>query len=247
VDRGFCTDDELAYERSRTAFARGAPLVLDDTYCLAHLPLVNPAHPRALMSKPGTHYDRGRHPTVFSLVLPMPRALRDSTAYRELEAELRAAPFAPKIAWDIVARRQDKLHATVCGSVSTGAPPVIAETARRELRRIGPVAVEVRGLFSGNVNRGRLYLRVYPERRDGGNVLHEVQRALGRPATDLYVVGVWNLTDDLAPPEAEALASLIERWWNRPILRFEADRLPLLGASDDLVLESSVAEELALA
>jgi hypothetical protein len=199
------------------------------------------------MSKPGTHYDRGRHPIVFSLVLAMPRELRASRPYRELEAELLGAPFAPKTAWDIVARRQDKLHATVCGSLSTGDPPVISEAARRELRRIGPIAVEVRGLFSGTVNRGRLYLRVYPERRDGGNVLHEVQRALGRPVTDLYVVGVWNLTDDLSPAEAEALGSLIERWWDRPILRFEADRLRLLGASDDLVLESSVAEELALA
>ncbi|MEI6202248.1 MAG: hypothetical protein WCP68_09880 [Enhydrobacter sp.] len=36
----------------------------------------------------------------------------------------------------------------------------IAEHARREVRRFAPVAVELRGIFSGDINVGRLYLRV---------------------------------------------------------------------------------------
>jgi hypothetical protein len=89
---------------------------------------------------------------------------------------------------------------------------------------------------------GRLYLRVYPERRDGANVFHQIQRTLDRRETDLYVVGVYNLTDDLNASEGNALREIVERWWDRPILRFRADHLWLLGAFDDLVLKSSVAE-----
>jgi hypothetical protein len=247
MDRELCSDADLAYERSRTHFAAGAGMMLDDDYCLAHLPLVNPDHPRVIPSKDGAYYRRGRHPRAFSLVLPIPGdALRQSDVFRELDGELSESPFSAKIAWRLLEERRDKLHATICGSLSVDVPPRIDPTARRELAALGPVAIELRGLFSGNVNRGRLYLRVYPERRGGRNMFHAVQRALGRPVTDLYVVGIWNLTDDLGPAEAAALSGLIERWWHRPILRLAADRLWLLGASDDLVLESSVSEVLRL-
>ncbi len=238
-------DEELAYLRSRTAFVPGAGMVLDDGYRLAHLPLIDPAHPKAIARKDGTHYDNGRHPPIYSLVVPA-LGLQDAPAYRELEQELREASFAGKIAWDIVARRQAKLHATVCGSLSVGPPPVIDPAAREALSRIGPVTMELRGLFSGNVNRGRLYLRLYPERRDGENAIHLLQRALGRPTSDLYVVGIWNLNDDLDVAEAAVLARLVERWWDRPVLRFTADHLWLIGASDDLVLDSEIVETLSL-
>ncbi|MCV9936715.1 hypothetical protein OIU35_10105 [Boseaceae bacterium BT-24-1] len=238
-------DDELAYLRSRTAFIAGAGMVLDDGYRLAHLPLIDPHHPKAIARKDGTHYDNGRHPPIYSLVVPT-LGLQEAPAYRELEQALRDAPFANKIAWDIVARRQAKLHATVCGSLSVGAPPTIDPVARETLSHIGPVQMELRGLFSGNVNRGRLYLRLYPERRDGQNALHLMQRALGRPTSDLYVVGIWNLSEDLDDAEAAALASLVERWWDRPILRFTADRIWLMGASDDLVLDSEIVETISL-
>jgi hypothetical protein len=245
--RELCGDDELAYERSRTRFDPEAGMTLDDTYCLAHLPLIDPSHPRTIPSKDGTHYQMGRHPRVFSLVLPIPgEALRQSRAYCELEDQLRGSPFSRKVAWRLLDHRRDKVHATICGSLSTDRPPWIDPAIRRELASSGPVLVEVRGLFSGNVNRGRLYLRVYPERRNGANMFHQIQRVLSRPVTDLYVVGLWNLVDDLDPDEATALSSMIERWWNRPILRFEADSLWLLAASDDLVLDSSVCEILPL-
>lgn len=238
-------DEDLAYLRSRTAFVAGAGMMLDDGYRLAHLPLLDPAHPKAIARKDGTHYDNGRHPPVYSLVVPT-LGLQDVPAYRELEQELREAPFAGKIAWDIVARRQAKLHATVCGALSTGAPPVIDPATREALSLIGSIELELRGLFSGNVNRGRLYLRLYPERRGRQNALHLIQRALGRPTSDLYVVGIWNLSDDLDTAEAAALAGLVERWWEQPILRFTADRLWLMGARDDLVLDSEIVETLRL-
>ncbi len=243
----FCDDAVLGYDRSRTAFEPGEPLLLDDAYRLAHLPLVAPRHPGVIATLPGRFYDMGRHPSVFSLVLPIDdAALRASPAFIAMEAELKAAPFAAKIAWDILPKRAGRLHATICGSLGTDVSPSIDPAARTVLGDIGPLTVELRGLFSGNINRGRLYLRAYPEQRDGQNVFHAIQSALGRQQTDLYVVGLYNLTDDLSPAEAAALAGIVERWWHRPLLRFEARDLWLLGARDDLVLDAEIIETLSL-
>jgi hypothetical protein len=244
----FCEDAELGYERGRTRFQPGEGLALDDTYRLAHLPLVAPDHPRVIRTREGSSYVMGRHERVFSLVLPVPAdALLRSPAYGGLNDEMKAAPFSGKVAWDVVGRREDKLHATICGSLSTGLPPVLEQNRLQELARFGTISVELRGLFSGNVNRGRLYLRAYPESRSGENVFRQMQRSLGCRETDLYVVGLYNLTDDLDAAETAALASLIDRWWDRTILRFEVDHLWLMGASDDLVLDSAVEETIPLA
>lgn len=135
----FCDDCELGYRRSLTDFS--VPLTLDDSYRLAHLPLVAPNHPRVIPRMEGKFYETGRHPPVFSLVLPVrDEALRGSAAFLALEAEIKAAPFAAKIAWDILPRRKDRLHATVCGSLGTGVEPAIAgETRRRYARpRLSP-------------------------------------------------------------------------------------------------------------
>ena len=240
----FCSDRELGYQRNRTEFTEGRGLLLDGTYRLAHLPLVAPDHPRAIPFRDGAFYSKGRHPRVFSLVLPVPgEVLLQSPSYRRLEAELRGAPFAGKIAWHVIEQRQSKLHATICGGLGLGdEAPRLEEQQLRRLARLGPIDVELRGLFSGNVNVGRLYLRAYPERRHDRNVFRQIQHALGRPETDLYVVGLWNLMDDLDIPQAAALGSMIERWWERPILRFRSDHLWLLGAADDLVLDSAVSQ-----
>lgn len=243
-----CEDRDLAYEASRTAFTPGQGLILDESYRLAHLPLVAPDHPRLIARKAGTPYEGGRHGTVVSLVLPVPGdLLHEAAAYRALEADLRAAPFGTKIAWDIMERRRHRLHATVCGSLASGqALPAIDTERRSALARLGGMGVELRGLFSGTVNRGRLYLRVYPERRDGLDVLRSVQRLMGCRETGFYVVGLFNLVDDLDAVEAAALARLLEVWWSRPLLRYRADRLELLAARDDLVLDSEVVERLPL-
>jgi hypothetical protein len=241
----FCSDAELGYRRSLTDFSE--PLTLDESYRLAHLPLVAPEHPRVIPRREGKAYEMGRHPRIFSLVLPVDDAdLQASPAFQDLESALNAAPFTSKIAWDLLPRRSDKLHATVCGSLGTGQPPAIAPDIRQALREIGPFTVELRGLFSGNVNRGRLYLAVYPEQRGGTNPLQAIQAAFGRPPGDLWLVGLYNLTDDLDASETAALAALVRRWWNVPLLRFTVRELWLFGADDDLVLDSGIAERLPL-
>lgn len=241
----FCTDAELGYRRSLTDFSE--PLALDESYRLAHLPLVAPEHPRVIPRREGKPYEMGRHPRIFSLVLPLDDAdLQASPAFRELEAALKTSPFAGKIAWNVLPRRRDKLHATICGSLGTDNAPAISPEVRHGLAQIGPVTVELRGLFSGNVNRGRLYLAVYPERRGETNPLQAIQAAFGRPPGDLWLVGLYNLTDDLDATETAALAALVRRWWNVPLLRFTARELWLLGADDDLVFDSEIAERLPL-
>jgi hypothetical protein len=227
-----CDDDDLDYQANRTRFAPGTGFALDEAYRLAHLPLVAPLHPKVIVAKSGTGYEKGRHGKALSLVLPVP------DVDHLLESELKAAPFATKIAWDVAERRRGRLHATLCGS-----PPAIDRAA---LATIGPITVEVRGLFSGNVNHGRLYLRVYPEKRSGENQLKRVQRLVGGRETGLYLVGLHNFTDDLDALEAAALAALIERWWDRPILRWQVDALWLLAAWDDLVLDGNVEETIPL-
>lgn len=235
----FCEDGELGYRRSLTDFTN--PLVLDESYRLAHLPLVAPEHPGVIARLEGKFYEMGRHPAVYSLVLPVAdAALRASPAFLALEAELKAAPFAGKIAWDILPKRQDRLHATVCGSLSLAEPPTITAETREALSRIAPFAVELRGLFSGNVNRGRLYLPVYPEKRAGRSTLQEVQTAFGRAPGDLWLIGLYNLTDDLDAGETAALAEIVSRWWNKSLLSLIVSELQVMGASDDLVLDAHV-------
>ena len=83
---GFCTDAELGYRRSLTDFS--GPLALDESYRLAHLPLLAPAHPRVIPRREGKSYEMGRHPRIFSLVLPVDdAALQASAAFRKLERQ----------------------------------------------------------------------------------------------------------------------------------------------------------------
>jgi hypothetical protein len=241
----FCSDGEVGYEASRTRFVPGEGLALDETYRLAHLPLVARHHPDVIPRRDGTFYEWGRHPRVFSLVMPVSwKELSASKSFRALEADLRSCSFAPKIDWALIDKRGDRLHATICGSLAIGStePPTITQQQRQALLEIGPIHVELRGLFSGNVNVGRLYLRAYPERRDGENVIQRVQRALGRKQTNLYLVGLYNFADHLIAEEASELKRLIDRWWGQLILRLEVRSFWLLWSMDDLVLDASVAE-----
>ncbi|WP_244276534.1 hypothetical protein, partial [Methylobacterium indicum] len=246
---GLVEDEALAYRRSRTVFVPGDGLVLDEAYRLAHLPLVAPGHPDAIPSREGRYYKYGRHPRVVSLVLPVPPgSLAAAPAFVALERELRAAPFADTIAWDVAARRAERRHATLCGSLAIGpdAAPSLSAGQRAALAALGPITVELRGLFSGNVNLGRLYLRVYPECRGGADMLAAIQRIMGRPPTGLYLVGLHALTDHLGPVEAAHLAGMIERWWDRPVLRLTVEALWLLWAHDDQVLDGGVLETVPL-
>jgi hypothetical protein len=230
-------DNSLGYARCRTVFRNKTSLKLDESYRLAHLPLVNPNHPGCINSVPGKNYTMGRHGRVHSLVLPIPQELLEAShPFQALEAEIKASSFSKKIAWDVVDTRRGRLHATLCGSLGEGEiPPVLPS-----LGSTHPLRLQIRGLFSGNINVGRLYLMAYPEKNSEINDLQIIQKSFARPVTDMYLIGLYNLTDHLTVRETTDLASMIDRWWLIPLLTYDADTLWLMSSKDDLVLDSRV-------
>lgn len=241
-----CSDGELGYERSRTSFIDGRGLRLDESYRLAHLPLVAPEHPLVIARHPDKDYDKGIHVLrIFSLVLPIPwAALDQSPAFHRMDAEVRHASFGQKINWARVHERRHKLHATVCNSISVGDAPQFTNELRHELKSVGPIHCEIRGLFSGTLNVGRLYLKVYPERKSEGNPLHRIQQILGARLADVYLVGLYNLVDDLGPDETSALSAVIGRWWHTPLAHIQSVDLAVMGTLDDLALNSMIVERI---
>ena len=194
----FCGDGELGYLRSRTRFAPGEGLALDEAYRLAHLPLVAPEHPRVMARREGTGYEMGRHEPIFSLVLPIPcDALHPSAAYQELEGELQASPFAHKIAWSLLERRRAKLHATICGALATGEkPPPLDARQRRELAQLGPCRSNCAACSPAtSISAGSICALTRASRRHQHVPAHPT--GAGRGQTDLYLVGIFNLVDDL--------------------------------------------------
>ncbi len=241
----FASDAVLGYRESATRFTPGDALRLDEAYRLAHLPLVAPVHPDVIARMPGRDYEMGRRSEAFSLVAPLDaEALGASAAWHHLMTDLRNSPLNSKIAWDILPKRRARLHATLCGSLDADAITPAAATA---CRAIGPIRIAARGLFSGAINLGRLYLRLYPEERAEGPAFHAVQRAFGRPPTPLFLAGVFNLTDHLDAAETAWLAGLIADSWETTFAEITLDRLWVMGSRDDLVLDSRIVAEVPLA
>jgi hypothetical protein len=234
-----CHDESLGYRRSQTPLAGEQGLRLDAAYRLTHLPLVNPSHSDVIKDDAAKGYIMGRHRLVHSLVLPIEAALLEqSEAYRKMQKVLQKSPLAHKLAWDIPPLRCEKLHATLCGGVGNILPPEM----RVALQQTAPFEVELRGLFSGNINIGRLYLKLYPEIRNGLNPIQILQQKSGRSPSDLYLVGLHNLVDHLDLHETRWLMRFIEDWWDKPILRFKARKIWHLSSHDDLVLDSVIEE-----
>ena len=235
----------MDYRAASTPLPPGAALRLDASYRLRHLPLVAPRHPDVTARAAGEDYEMGRHGEVISLVAPLDMdAIEASPAWRTMERELRDGPLAAKIAWDIALRRRGRMHATICGALD---PSALPEGWRRRLAAIGPIEARIGGPFSGNVNVGRLYLKLYPQMMGGMNAFHAVQAALGRQPGRLFVAGVHNLTDHLDLAETAWLADWLERRGGATIATLTLDRLWLLGSRDDLVLDGRVVEEIVLA
>lgn len=237
----FCDDSQLSYDQFQTKFTDGQGLSFDDAYRLAHLPLVAPDHPLVIAKKPGSSYNRGVHDLVYSIAIPIDTdELLSSKAFIKLYTELNTANFSHKLSWENFAQRKNKLHATICSAISTKQAPKIEQRVYQQLRAIGPVSIRVRGLFSGNVNIGRLYLKVYPELRDGTNMCHEIQTIFNSPATDLYVVGLFNFVEELNSSEAQELSDILVLWRDVDIILSRFENLWLLKSRDDLVLDGGI-------
>ena len=237
----FCNDSQLLYDDYQTEFAHGRGLRFDESYRLAHLPLIAPEHPRVIKTKPGTEYNCGIHDLVFSIVLPIyAERLYQSSEFKRLCDEVKLSGLSHKLSWTTFSKRKHKLHATVCGAISTESAPYIEQRKLQKLREIGPVSVKIRGLFSGNLNIGRLYLKVDPEQRDGENMLHVIQRVFDSAITHLYVVGLFNFKDELNVAETQELKRLLNRWQDVEFLHMQLEELWVLKSRDDLVLNGSI-------
>lgn len=239
----FVSDSALDFRRQATTFTEGDGMALDIPYRRAHLPLVAPDHPDVIAEAAEHGYVNGRHEITWSLVVPVAWPwLAASTAFQAMDAQLRAGPLAGKISWAAFEARKPVLHATICGSLAMGEGLAVPAAWREALAGIAPFAISWRGLFSGSLNLGRLYMKAYPEQRDGENCLQQVQRALHRKTSALYVAGLYNLVDHLDAREAAWLAALLDEHRDTEIGIHEVDTLWIQGVRDDLALDSEVAE-----
>src|SRR6185436_19311996 len=100
VEVTYCDEASLGYTAARRRFAPGETLRFDESYRLAHLPLVAPAHPAVLRSATGTDYQDGRYKSErYSLVVPVDfRDLAASASFQAVDAALRTSCFADKVA-----------------------------------------------------------------------------------------------------------------------------------------------------
>ncbi len=237
----FCADNALAYAGSRHMFAAGQPFPLGADYRLAHLPLVVPGHPQAIASVPGRDYLNGRYAAARdALCVQLPAdALAASPAFQAVEAQMRAARFGRKIAWDLGARRSGVLHATIAGPIDAAAATLAAASTAAFVKRQGPVAMRIGGPFVGNRNHGRIYLPVYPQMVAGDDAFGLLQVSCGRPRSRFYAVGMWHLVDGLDVSEAAELGQLVDKWSSEEILRVPAARFGIVTVNDDLALHGA--------
>jgi hypothetical protein len=227
----------LRYADFRHRFVPGEGFALGEDYRLAHLPLIDPDHKRAIRAVPGKDYVEGRYATPrHALAIHVPaEALDASSVFRALDAALKASAVGPKIAWATGAKRRDVLHATLAGPIDEGTARSYEARARAFLT--GPIALRLGGPFVGNRNHGRVYLPVYPR---AGNPLADLQRAIGARETGFYAVGLWHLNGDLDADEAAAFAAWRDRWENETVLEIPAASFGMLTTTDDQAIHSPV-------
>lgn len=234
----FCDDMAMTYDASRRLFAPGERLSFDESYRLAHLPLVVPGHADVIRSVPDRDYVDGRYERPrHSLIAPVSAAdLMASPVFREMEAEMRAASFAAKIHWGLCETRAATLHATIVNGLVERDIDTCAKAVADGLRFIDAITFRLGGPFIGMKNFGRIYFPVYPQIIRGEDAFALIQDACGAPRTRFYVVGYYHLTDALDAPETHDLALLLERWRGRIMAELTLSTLTIQATNDDLAL-----------
>ena len=235
------TDDKiLGYGNSYQIFSAGDKLVLEKYYRRAHLPLVNSSHPDVIVSDEdycmGTYNTHRR-----SIVLPISdERLRQTTTFIEIEKALRNASFTNKIAWDLLEKRKNLLHATISSGLNDNCIELAIESLQTFLDTQPVKKYRLGGVFMGPVNTGRLYLKVYPEATVSGHIFGEIQSLLGLKQTEFFLVGYFNLTDHLNQPETMELSEILNRFCNETLWEEELRELWLISTQDDLVLSGKI-------
>ena len=233
---------EFRYDESRLDLAQAASLRFDDTYRLAHLPLVSPGHPLAIDHRSGLDYHQGTYERArYSLVAPISTdELTASGPYTRFAEEMAGASFNDKISATMLKRRIDRLHATITGGLQPAEAPRQAEAISSSFRGRHGFGVRIMGPFLGTRNTGRIYLPVVPEIVRGEHAFGLIQRLLGLPVTGFYAVGVFNLDDELDQNQVRELHDVVERWKHETLAELRVTHLQILATHDDLALSARV-------
>jgi len=232
----FVQSDALDYAKNRFRFDPGATLTLDAAYLANQLPL--------LRDEPSARYEPSRRSVVIFI---SPSMFDESEACRDMMAAMRASIVAHKIDWSMFRRRHDLLHATICGRIEQRMSGDEAITRFDALRGMKPFRVRMTGVWvSREFNRGRFYLPLYPEVRDGENAIHAIQRAFGSPTTNFYAIGAINLTADLDANETAALGEIVRRFGDTTLFETTINELALADTNDDLLLSGKVVRRVEL-
>jgi hypothetical protein len=234
----YCNDASLAYVAARRRFRRGEALRFDESYCLAHLPLIAPSHPAVLRTAAGTDYEDGCYASArYSLVVPVStQELAASASFQGVDAALRSSSVAPKIDFDLCERRAAKLHVTLGSGLAPADLGTHARAVASVLNGLGALRFKLTGPFLGAKNTGRIYFPAYPECRGGEDTFGLVQDALGVARSRLYVLGYYNLIDELDAAETSALQDIVDAWAAVDLLHVQADACVIQATNDDLVL-----------
>ena len=238
----YVAPESLAYSASLWPYEPGARLTFDESYRLGHLPLVAPDHPAVIRSVQHLDYASGRYDARrISLILPVDAdALAASATFQDIQRDLAARSLGGKVAWELSRRRASRLHATLVPGIAEEDLAGVAARVAEVMETYGPLRYRLGGPFVGTRNRGRIYFTVFPEWIGDGDVFSLLQEALGVPRTRFYVVGYYNLTDELTGEESADLAAFLATWADATVAELTAPSLTLLATHDDLALESEV-------
>ena len=238
----YCNDEMLAYRSARRIIQPGEGTVFDDAYRLAHLPLVNPAHPAAIGEVAGRDYRNGTYEQArYALVMPISaEAFLRSDQAGVLELAMKSASFAPKIAWELCESRRSRLHATLAGGLPEADLDRVVVRVQQLLDETGSISVCLKGPFLGTRNTGRIYFPVYPQKVGSDDAFALLQDRIGISRTKLYLVGYYHLREELDPRETSELAELIDRWRDRIVVETTISCLEIFAVNDDLALSARV-------
>ena len=238
----YCDDEMMAYRSAKRIFQLGEGVVFDEGYRLAHLPLVNAGHPAVISEVEGRDYRNGTYEkTRYALVMPISAAaFLESDEVQALELAMKSSSFAPKIAWEMSELRRSRLHATLASGISEADLDRCAAAVQDRLDEIGSISVCLKGPFQGTRNTGRIYFPVYPQNIRGEDPFALIQKSIGVAPTKLYLVGYYNMSQELDPLETRELAELIDRWRDRIVVTTTIPFLELYATNDDLALSARV-------
>lgn len=243
----FATDDMLAYQRSRRRFSAGEPLLFDEPYRYAHLPLLAPDHPLAIHAPEGLDYRAGRYDaTRYSLVVPVPQSgLEASQTFQAVDSALRQASFGAKFRFDVCEKRAPLQHITIAGGFQAADIPLIEEKLKVWLRGAGAFHYRLKGPFVGAKNFGRMYLPAYPSMLADQQAFGLLQGAMGGRPTGFYGLGYYLLDEELSVEETAELQTITDRFTDQTMLEMPVKEVWVLATNDDLALSGRVMSRIA--